>query len=94
MTRKIARRPASAEVQISSPQGEKAGALLRDISAYGCNLASDAAWLRPGAFITLMLGTERSVQGIVRWRREASSGIEFLRPIPFAEADLLDALCS
>ena len=89
LTRKGTRRPASSLVLVTSSHGDRAKALLRDISIYGCNLVSEAGWLRTGMFIGIRLNPERTAQAIIRWSREDTCGVEFLRPIPDAEAEEL-----
>ena len=89
LTRRGTRRPASSLVLVTSSHGDRAKAVLRDISIYGCNLVTEATWLRMGMFIGIRLNPERTVQAIVRWAREDTCGVEFLRPIPDAEADEL-----
>jgi len=89
LTRKAERRPASGTVLLQSSGGERAMIRLRDISAYGCNLVGEVDWLRIGIFVTLRLSGERSIQAIVRWIRAGSCGVEFLRPIPDADAEWL-----
>ena len=91
LTRKAARRPARGEVAVRSSHGDRTTAGLHDFSAFGCNIVSDAAWLRLGSFITLTLSDAISTQAIVRWVRDGSCGVEFLRPLPHAEAELLAA---
>lgn len=88
-TRKAHRQPASGAAQVQSSHGDHAGARLRDISIYGCNLVSDADWLRIGSFVTIRLPADRSIQAIVRWVRGNACGVEFIRPIPAADADWL-----
>ena len=89
LTRRGTRRPASSLVLVTSSHGDRAKAVLRDISIYGCNLVTEATWLRMGMFSGIRLNPERTVQAIVRWAREDTCGVEFLRPIPDAEADEL-----
>ena len=91
LTRKAARRPARGVVAVRSSHGDKIRAELHDFSAFGCNIVSDASWLRMGSFITLKLSEDISVQAIVRWVRNGSCGAEFLRPLPYADAELLAA---
>jgi PilZ domain len=92
LTRKSERRLVTGAVVIQSNAGERTSARLRDISVYGCNLACEADWLRMGRFITLRLGKDRTIQAIVRWTREGMTGIEFLRPISDAEAEVISGL--
>jgi PilZ domain len=87
MTRKADRRPVSGSVLIQSGGGEQISARLRDLSAYGCNLACEADWLRLGRFISIRIGSDRTIQAIVRWSRDGTTGVEFLRPISDADAE-------
>ena len=86
MTRKATRRKVQAMVVVRSSQGERATARLRDFTIFGCNIVCEAAWLRVGGFISVRLNSELTVQAIVRWIRGTSSGIEFLRPLPYDTA--------
>ena len=90
MRRKAARTPFSGKVMVSSDMGEQASVPLRNISPFGCNIVLDADWLRTGRFVSLRLSAHRSIQAIVRWARNGSAGLEFLRPIEMDEADWLD----
>ncbi|MFM2302085.1 MAG: hypothetical protein RLZZ84_1821 [Pseudomonadota bacterium] len=86
-TRQTDRQSASGTVLVQSSHGERATKRLRDISTHGCNLVGETDWLRMGIFVTISLSSERSIQAIVRWVRGDACGVEFLRPIPDAEAD-------
>lgn len=87
MTRKADRKPASGSVLIQSGSGEQISARLRDLSGYGCNLACEADWLRLGRFISIRIGSDCTIQAIVRWARDGATGVEFLRPISGADAE-------
>ena len=87
--RRISRRISGRSVIVKSAHGERAKAVIRDVSIYGCSLVGDAPWLRNGSFVAIVLSAERSVQAIVRWSRGGVSGVEFLRPIPDAEAETI-----
>lgn len=76
-------------VVVRSTHGERTRAAIRDVSTYGCSLVCDANWIRMGSFVAIVVSSERSIQGIVRWSRSGVSGLEFLRPIPAAEAETL-----
>ncbi len=89
MTRRVDRHPASTAVTIQSSHGDRASARLRDISIYGCNVISDAAWLRAGIFLSISSSENDPIQAIVRWSRDGSCGAEFLRPIPDVIAQAL-----
>ncbi len=88
--RKAERLPFSGKVVIRSSMGERTVATLGNISPFGCNLVSDAEWLRCGRFISVYPARDRAIQAIVRWKRDGSAGVEFLRPIDLAEVDWLD----
>ena len=90
-TRRIAHRSAEAAVSITASSGEHTEAAIRNVSVHGCNLQSDEGWLRMGRFITIGFGADRAVQGIVRWVRDGSTGVEFLRPISDAEVHQIAA---
>jgi PilZ domain len=85
--RRISRRISGRSVIVKSSNGERAKAVIRDVSVYGCSLVGDAPWMRVGSFVAIVLSAERSIQAIVRWSRGGVSGVEFLRPIPDAEAE-------
>jgi PilZ domain len=80
-TRRVTRRPVKVAVTVSTAGGESMIALIADISTHGCNIKSDTAWLRAGAFISIRLGEDAPIQAIVRWVRNGASGVEFLRPV-------------
>lgn len=92
LTRKADRRPVSGAVVIQSSGGDRVTARLRDLSIYGCNLACAADWLRLGRFITIRVGSDRTIQAIVRWSREGVTGVEFLRAISHADAETIGSL--
>jgi PilZ domain len=89
--RRISRRISGRSVIVKSSHGERAKAVIRDVSVYGCSLVGDTPWIKVGSFVAVVLSAERSIQAIVRWTRTGVSGVEFLRPIPDAEAeDIVD----
>lgn len=73
-------------VTVTLSSGEQTDAAIQNVSIHGCNLQSEEPWLRLGRFVTIRFNRERSVQAIVRWARDGSTGVEFLRPITSAEA--------
>jgi hypothetical protein len=87
--RRVERQRADTLVPIASPSGEQTVAAIRNVSIHGCNLQTDADWLRMGRVIGIGIGPERKVQGIVRWTRDGSTGVEFLRALSSAEAQRL-----
>lgn len=88
-TRRAERRPASAPVLVQSSHGDRTKARLRDISVYGCNVISEAEWLRLGIFVAIRLEGGQAIQAIVRWVRDGACGVEFLRPIAEGDAQAL-----
>ena len=65
-----------------SSRGETAQVSMVDVSTHGCCVSCDAGWLRTGAFVAIGLDENPMLQAIVRWVRDDSAGMEFLRPIP------------
>ena len=55
---------------------------INNVSPHGCNIKGDADWLRMGSFVGVSLGAGQPLQAIVRWLRDGSAGLEFLRPVP------------
>jgi hypothetical protein len=78
-------------IAIELVTGERATALLQDFSAHGCNVRCNADWLRLGRFVVVRLSETASVQAVVRWLRDGSCGIEFLRPMNHDQAQVLIA---
>lgn len=89
-TRRATRRVAEAVATIRNAQGEGAHARVRDVSVFGCSLATEADWLRTGMFISLVLSPDWTIQAIVRWSRDGICGAEFLRPINDAQMREID----
>jgi PilZ domain len=87
--RKASRRAITSAVTISSAAGDQVGALLQDLSLFGCNVRGDAAWLRIGRFVSIHFADGSAVQAIVRWTRDGSIGIEFLRPLAHDHAQVI-----
>jgi hypothetical protein len=90
--RKVARTEVTGEARVETSSGESALAQLRDFSPFGCNLRSDAEWLRANRFVTIEFSTKESVQAIVRWSRDGSAGVEFLRPLAHDSAEAIAAV--
>jgi hypothetical protein len=87
--RRISRRISGRSVIVKSSHGERAKAVIRDVSIYGCSLVGDIPWIRVGSFVAVVLSAERAIQAIVRWTRGGTVGVEFLRPIAEAEAEII-----
>ncbi len=79
--RKAVRRAVDTQVRVSNSAEERCDARISDLSLHGCNVKCEAVWLRIGAFISIELGEDRPVEGIVRWVRDDSCGVEFLHPL-------------
>ena len=92
LTRKATRKTASGAVLVQTARGEQDVAQLRDVSEYGCNIACEANWLRSGSFITLRIGHDHTIQAIIRWVRDGTAGIEFLRAISLADSESFSSL--
>ena len=90
-TRRATRRVAEAVATLRSAQGGRSRARVRDVSVFGCSLATDADWLRTGMFISLELSQTWTIQAVVRWNRGDICGVEFLRPISDAEMREIDS---
>lgn len=86
--RRISRFLASSRVLVRSSHGDSCKAQLKDVSIFGCLLQTNAEWLRTGMFVSINLSSDWSIQAIVRWARNGSAGVEFLRSI--SEADALE----
>lgn len=80
--RQSIRLPAWGTARLQSSHGEETEAMLADVSTHGCCVKSEVAWLRTGTFVTIGIAEEPPLAAIVRWVRDGSAGMEFLRPIP------------
>lgn len=80
--RKEPRISARYEAIIESSKGQSEEVLLIDVSMHGCCVETEADWLRNGSFVSIGLDDQPKLSAIVRWVRDGSVGMEFLRPIP------------
>lgn len=80
--RREARYRTREKARISSVRGDRAPALIADVSLHGCCIQCDADWLREGRFVSIELGRDSSLQAIVRWVRDGAAGMEFLHAVP------------
>lgn len=85
-TRRTTRRIAGTVATVRTAGGERCRARIRDVSIFGCSIVTEAEWLRTGIFVTIQLSAEWSIQAIVRWARDGTGGVEFLRAISEADA--------
>jgi len=82
------------DAEISNSHGDSATALIAEVSLHGCRIQTDAKWLKAGAFISIRIEDSPSLQAIVRWIRDGSAGMEFLRPIPAQRREWHDLMDS
>jgi hypothetical protein len=79
--RKVHRSRVHARALVTSSRGDSAAMIIANISTHGCNVRGDAAWLRIGSFVGVALEGTPMLLAIVRWARDGSAGLEFMRPI-------------
>lgn len=80
--RKVSRATANALAILRGSGSEIVSVRLADVSIHGCATVGEAAWARTGRFVSIELDNGEALQAIVRWTREATTGFEFLRPVP------------
>ncbi len=80
--RKATRSVVQAEVNLTASNGAEIRVFVADISTHGCQLRSDYNAIKIGGFVAISLDSGHPLQAIVRWMRDGSIGVEFLRPIP------------
>jgi hypothetical protein len=80
--RKAARAVVRAEVNLTASNGTEIKAIVADISTHGCQLRAECNTIKIGGFVAISLDNGHPLQAIVRWMRDGSIGVEFLRPIP------------
>ena len=90
--RKASRVPAQTIALLGSLDGENARVVIGDVSAHGCSVRSAAGWLRTGRFVSIGLDEAPPLRAIVRWVRDETAGLEFLRPIPLERAEWHDLM--
>ncbi|WP_395394330.1 PilZ domain-containing protein [Novosphingobium sp. BL-8A] len=67
---------------IESSRGDRADAVLTDVSLHGCCVSGGATWLRQGAFVSVAVGDGQALKAVVRWIRGDMAGMEFLHAVP------------
>lgn len=92
--RKTPRKMVHLDARVTSSHGQSAAVTIANVSVHGCNIAGDAAWLRLGGFVSLGLASGAPMQAIVRWVRDGSAGLEFLRPVPPGHAEWHELISS
>ena len=84
--RKAVRAAVQVEARVTSSRSDKATVTINNVSPHGCNIRGDASWLRMGSFVGVSLASgqpqQAPIQAIVRWLRDGSAGLEFMRPVP------------
>ena len=70
------------DATIENAHGDRAGFRVAEISLHGCRVKGDLSWIRTGGFVSIAVDGGRKLQAIVRWVRDGSAGMEFLRPVP------------
>jgi hypothetical protein len=80
--RKAPRTLTSTEARVASSHGDSAIMIIGNVSTHGCNVRGPADWLRLGSFVAVGIEGSAPLQAIVRWVRDDSAGLEFMRPVP------------
>ena len=80
--RKVSRYPTEVTALLRAASGDQAEVRIADVSTHGCSVRGEAAWLRVGIFLSIGFDEEPGLQAVVRWIRDGSAGMEFLRPVP------------
>lgn len=62
--------------------GSRIAVELADVSLHGCCVRGGEGRLQQGRILSVGLGDHPMLDGIVRWVRQDTAGMEFLRPIP------------
>lgn len=70
------------DATLETAHGDRAEIRIAEVSLHGCRIRGDLNWLRNGAFVSVAVEGGRRLQAIIRWVREGSAGMEFLRPVP------------
>lgn len=60
---------------------------VNNLSCYGCMLSMKRHVLKLGQIVMVRLESLEGFQAVVRWTREDSAGVEFLRPLHPAVVD-------
>ncbi|MDE8652066.1 PilZ domain-containing protein [Novosphingobium album (ex Liu et al. 2023)] len=92
--RREPRKAARFEATLESSGGSRTKVVLADVSRHGCSIRSQSPWLHQGAFVSIWLRDAPRLSAIVRWVRDGTAGMEFLRPIPSERTEwiaLIDA---
>ena len=79
--RKVHRSRVHAKALVTSSRGDSAAMIIANVSTHGCNVRGDTTWLRIGSFVGVALDDKPMLHAIVRWSRDGSAGLEFMRPV-------------
>ena len=79
--RKVNRSRVHAKAVVTSSRGDSAAMTIANVSTHGCNIRGTANWLRIGSFVGVALEDKPMLLAIVRWVRDESAGLEFMRPV-------------
>ncbi len=79
--RKVHRSRVHANALVTSSRGDSAALTIANVSTHGCNVRGYAPWLRIGSFVGVALEDTPMLLAIVRWTREGTAGLEFMRPV-------------
>ena len=85
--RKTSRTPVNVAAKVTSSRGDSASMTIGNVSTHGCNVRGEAGWLRMGGFVSVRLTDDQPLQAIVRWVRDGTAGLEFLRPVPVGHTE-------
>jgi hypothetical protein len=85
--RRFPRRPAWAAALLRSSHGDESPVVLADVTSHGCCVQCEADWLRVGSFVSLELEQDPALQAIIRWVRDGTAGMEFLREVSSEHAE-------
>jgi hypothetical protein len=80
--RKAARRRVKTDAVLETMKGDRIEGVIADLSMLGCAVKGPIDDLGISRFVSFAIKGEPPLQGIVRWVRDGSAGIEFLQPVP------------
>ncbi len=82
------------DAKLETTHGDGVDVRVSEVSLHGCRIKGDVSCIRTGTFVAISAEGGRKLRAIIRWVREDTAGMEFLRPVP-AECtewhDLMDA---
>ena len=69
------------DATLENAHGDRTDLRIAEVSLHGCRINGDLNWLRTGAFVSISIAGGHTLPAIVRWVRDGSAGMEFLRPV-------------